>query len=65
MSKTTVASIPLTDHMTCADCGCLVQPANAFHPYLYCWLRKQGVNNPGAFLKAHGFIPDPKAWGEV
>jgi hypothetical protein len=42
----------------------LVEPANAFHPWLYCELFKSGVRNPAAFLAGQHFIPDPQYWGE-
>lgn len=50
--------------MGCAECGMLVEPANAFHPFLYCRLFKLGVLNPAAFLEGQHFIPDPDHWGE-
>jgi len=53
-----------TDNMGCGACGMLVEPANAFHPHLYCRLFKLGVLNPAAFLEAQHFIPDPAHWGE-
>jgi hypothetical protein len=50
--------------MGCGQCGMLVEPANAFHPYLYCQLFSLGVMNPAGFLKAQHFIPDPEHWGD-
>lgn len=48
----------------CAACGMLVDPPNAFHPYLYCRLFKLGVSNPARFLQDQHFIPDPEHWGK-
>lgn len=48
----------------CAECGMLVEPGDAFHPWLYCWLFKGGVTNPATFLEGQHFIPDPGHWGE-
>lgn len=48
----------------CAECGMLVEPAMAFHPWLYCQLFKRGVLNPAQFLEGQFFIPDPEHWGE-
>jgi hypothetical protein len=53
-----------TENMDCAECGMLVEPAMAFHPYLYCRLFKLGVLNPAKFLEGQQFIPDPEHWGE-
>jgi hypothetical protein len=53
-----------TENMDCATCGMLVEPAMAFHPYLYCRLFKAGFLNPAAFLQGQGFIPDPAHWGD-
>ena len=61
MSKATV----LVENMTCADCGTLVEPASAFHPGIYCALRKAGFTDPARFLSGHAYIPDPAVWGEV
>lgn len=54
----------VVENMTCAECGMLVEPAYAFHPWLYCWLFKAGVRDPGKFLATNGFVPDPTVWGE-
>lgn len=48
----------------CGECGMLVDPPNAFHPFLYCRLFKLGVMNPARFLAEQHFIPDPAHWGE-
>lgn len=48
--------------MDCAECGMHVEPAGAFHPWLYCWLRKRGVLDPGKFLADHGFMPNPAVY---
>jgi hypothetical protein len=48
----------------CGSCGMLVDPPNAFHPYLYCELFKLGVTNPAQFLSGQAFIPDPNYWGK-
>lgn len=48
----------------CAECGMLVDPPNAFHPWLYCQLVKAGIRNPAGFLEGQHFIPDPAHWGE-
>lgn len=53
-----------TDNADCAECGMLVEPATAFHPYLYCVMFKQGFLNPAAFLEGQRFIPDPAHWGD-
>jgi hypothetical protein len=53
-----------TENMTCAACGMLVEPAMAFHPYLYCRLFQLGVLNPARFLEGQRFIPDPEHWGD-
>lgn len=42
----------------------LVDPPDAFHPYLYCELFKLGVMNPARFLQDQHFIPDPERWGK-
>jgi hypothetical protein len=42
----------------------VVDPPNAFHPYLYCRLFALGVRNPAAFLEGQRFIPEPMHWGE-
>lgn len=63
MSKT-IRSVTLVENMACAECGMLVEPAGAFHPWLYCWLFKRGVSRPGEFLATHGFVPDPAVWGD-
>ena len=52
------------DNMTCGQCGMLVEPAMAFHPYLYCALFERGIRNPAKFLQGQGFIPDPNMWGQ-
>lgn len=49
----------------CQECGMLCEPGDVFHPYLYCWLRKKGVLDPGAFLKLHGFQPDPTVFPDA
>lgn len=48
----------------CGSCGMLVDPPNAFHPWLYCELFKLGVMNPAQFLSGQAFIPDPNHWGK-
>lgn len=48
----------------CATCGMLVEPANAFHPWIYCVLFKRGILNPAAWLEGQHFIPDPVHWGQ-
>ena len=53
-----------TEGMSCASCGMLVEPANAFHPWLYCQLFQLGVLDPARFLDGQHFIPDPAHWGE-
>ena len=50
--------------MTCTTCGMLVEPAMAFHPYLYCRLFTAGILDPARFLEDQRFIPDPAHWGE-
>lgn len=60
MSKSTEIRI---ENMTCAQCGMLVEPAMAFHPYMYCRLFQLGVLNPARFLQGQHFIPDPAHWG--
>lgn len=52
------------ENMDCGSCGMLVEPAMAFHPWLYCQLFKMGVRNPAAFLEGQHFIPDPAHWSE-
>lgn len=66
MSNVTVFSqrIDTAGTMECAECGMLVEPAMAFHPYLYCRLFKAGFLNPAALLEGQRFIPDPTHWGE-
>ncbi len=53
-----------SENADCAECGMLVEPAMAFHPYLYCVLFKAGILNPAALLYGQRFIPDPSHWGE-
>ena len=53
------------ENMHCGECGMLVEPINAFHPWLYCWLFKSGVTDPDRFLATHGFVPDPAIWGDA
>ena len=48
----------------CAECGMLVHPPMAFHPWLYCQLMKMGILNPAGFLEGQHFIPDPEHWGK-
>lgn len=57
-------TVKLKTSMHCAECGMLCEPADAFHPWLYCWLRKRGVVDPGGFLREQGFMPDPARWGD-
>ena len=52
------------DNASCAECGMLVEPAMAFHPWLYCRLFKLGILDPARFLQGQHFIPDPEYWGE-
>jgi hypothetical protein len=52
------------ENMTCAQCGMLVEPAMAFHPFLYCRLFKAGILDPAGFLEGQHFIPDPAHWGK-
>ena len=54
----------MSDSMGCTECGMVVVPASAFHPWLYCQLFKAGFQNPAAFLEGQHFIPDPGHWGE-
>lgn len=61
MSKVSAVRV---ENMTCAQCGMLVEPAMAFHPYLYCRLFQLGVLNPAKFLEGQRFIPDPDHWGK-
>lgn len=53
-----------TENTHCAECGMLVTPPTAFHPWIYCELVKLGIRNPAAFLEGQHFIPDPTHWGE-
>lgn len=65
MSQTvTVFTKNLRENMDCAECGMFVEPAMAFHPWLYCQLVKLGVRNPAKFLEGQHFIPDPGHWGD-
>lgn len=52
------------ENLGCGQCGMLVEPADAFHPYLYCVLFQRGILNPAAFLEGQRFIPEPMHWGE-
>ena len=49
----------LVNGMTCGECGMYVASAGEFHPYLYCWLFKRGILDPGRFLAEHGFSRAP------
>ena len=39
----------------CAECGMLVQPATAHHPFLYCELYKLRHYDPEHYLATYGF----------
>ena len=54
----------MSKNMDCQECGMLVEPAMAFHPYMYCRLFQLGVLDPARFLEGQHFIPDPAYWGE-
>lgn len=41
--------------MWCMECGMKVQPANAYHPFLYCELFKLGHRDPAKYLRDYGF----------
>lgn len=41
--------------MDCQECGAHVEPAGAYHPYLYCELVKLGHRDPEAYLRSYGF----------
>ena len=53
-----------SENKHCAECGMLVEPAMAFHPWMYCQLFKAGWTDPAGFLEGQHFIPDPGYWGE-
>lgn len=52
------------ENLDCAECGMLVEPSMAFHPWLYCKLFKMGITHPAKYLEGQHFIPDPAHWGE-
>jgi hypothetical protein len=49
--------------MGCGQCGMLVEPPTAFHPYLYCRLFGLGVLDPAAFLERQHFIDEREIFG--
>lgn len=41
--------------MVCQTCKMRVEPANAYHPWLYCELVQLGHDDPEAYLRLYGF----------
>lgn len=39
----------------CAECHMWLEPGEVFHPWLYCLLWKNGVDDPEAYLRELGF----------